>query len=292
MIKAAVIGAACAGIPLTLMLFQKQQTSKDLQNNLSYYENREKQYQYMTLYYVNQDMTAGEALTEDCLSERQIQSLQDLSNMICDFKENLVGMRLKVSLKKGTCVTADLLYEGEVVAEDERRIELNSADVPQSLKKNEFVDIRISFPNGEDYIVASHKRIYELQRDDEMGVVTVQMRFSEQELLRYQAAFVDVKTYTDTTIYCLQYTGDFQTAAQEFYPVNRDVFDLMQWDPNITNRFYLEDELQRREQLENHMKEYLLEKPAEETPKTQEPEYESITDTAEPADFYTSLPEE
>ena len=58
MIKAAVIGAAFAGIPLTLVLVQKQQTSKDLQNNLSYYENREKQYQYMTLYYVEQDMTA------------------------------------------------------------------------------------------------------------------------------------------------------------------------------------------------------------------------------------------
>ena len=77
MIKAAVIGAAFAGIPLTLVLVQKQQTSKDLQNNLSYYENREKQYQYMTLYYVEQDMTAGEALTEDCLAERQIQSIQD-----------------------------------------------------------------------------------------------------------------------------------------------------------------------------------------------------------------------
>lgn len=291
MIKAAVIGAACAGIPLTLVLVQKQQTSKDLQNNLSYYENREKQYQYMTLYYVEQDMTAGEALTEDCLAERQIQSIQDLSTMICDQKEDLVGMRLKVSLKKGTCVTADLLYEGEVVAEDERRIELNSANVPKSLKKNEFVDIRISFPNGEDYIVASHKQIYELQRDEELGVVTIQMRFSEQELLRYQAAFVDVKTYTDTSIYCLQYTGDFQTAAKEFYPVNRNVFDLMQWDPNITNRFYVDDELQRRERLEEHMKDYLLEKPVEEPSNTQEPEYESITDTSDPMDFYTQLPE-
>ena len=188
-------------------------------------------------------------------------------------------------------MTADLLYEGEVVAEDERRIELNSANVPKSLKKNEFVDIRISFPNGEDYIVASHKQIYELQRDEELGVVTIQMRFSEQELLRYQAAFVDVKTYTDTSIYCLQYTGDFQTAAKEFYPVNRNVFDLMQWDPNITNRFYVDDELQRRERLEEHMKDYLLEKPVEEPSNTQEPEYESITDTSDPMDFYTQLPE-
>ena len=39
------------------------------------------------------------------------------------------------------------------------------------------------------------------------------------------------------------------------------------------------------------MKDYLLEKPVEEPSNTQEPEYESITDTSDPMDFYTQLPE-
>ena len=179
------------------------------------------------------------------------------------------------------------------MADDERRIELRELELPQTLRENEFVDIRIVFPNGEDYLVVGHKRVYRIIRDEEGEMLALQLRLLEDELLRYQAACVETKTYQDTRLYALQYTGEFQPAAQTFYPVNRAVFDLLQWDPNIVELFVVEKEQERRTLLETNLEHFLLEEseepddPAQSTQEATLPE-----ETKEPLALYTGLPEE
>lgn len=286
-------GALLAGIPLTGMLMSERQNTQQTKESLDYYVQLHEQYSYTNLYVLTQDVTAGEELTADMFQTLRVQSSENLSAAQSPAKEDLLGKRLKISLAKGAALSTDILYEGAEIADDERRVELRELELPQNLRENEFVDIRIVFPDGEDYLVIGHKRVYHMIRDDEGGVSALQMRFLEEELLRYQAACVDTKTYQDTRLYAVRYTGEFQPAAQVYYPVNRAVFRLLQWNPNIVDLFVVEEEQERRAQLESSLEQFLLEQPAETDASGQiAPEAATADETREPLTLYTGLPEE
>lgn len=290
--RAAAAGALIVGIPLAGVVCCEKQYMEQAQESLSYYEQLHEQYNYMSLFVLTKDAEAGEELTASMLKERRVQSTEDLSAAQAPPKDELVGKRLKVSLSKGAALSSDVVYEGEPVADDERRVELTEVYVPKTLRENEYVDVRIVFPNGEDYLVVKHKRVYQLIRDEGGEVLALQLRLLEEELLRYQAACVDAKTYEDTRLYAVQYTGEFQAAAKEYYPVNQAVFRLLQWDPNITELFVVESEQERREILESHLRDFLLEEPEEGvSPEAEPEETESLGETKEPLTLYTGLPE-
>lgn len=283
-----------AGIPLAGMFVLERQRAQQTAESLSYYEQLHEQYSYASLFVLTRDVTAGEELIADMIRVQRVQSSENLSVVQSFTKEDLLGKRLKVSLTKGAVLSTDIVYEGAPVADDERRVELREIYLPQTLRENEFVDIRIAFPNGEDYLVAGRKRVYRMIRDDEGEVLALQLRFSEEELLRYQAACVDTKTYEDTRLYAVQYTGEFQPAAQVYYPVNRAVFRLLQWDPNISELFVVEEEQERRALLETELEPYLLVETdqSEETVDPDRPVGEESDGAKEPLTLYTGLPEE
>lgn len=287
-------GAILAGIPLAGMFVLERQRAQQTAESLSYYEQLHEQYSYASLFVLTRDVTAGEELIADMIRVQRVQSSENLSVVQSFTKEDLLGKRLKVSLTKGAVLSTDIVYEGAPVADDERWVELREIYLPQTLRENEFVDIRIAFPNGEDYLVAGRKRVYRMIRDDEGEVLALQLRFSEEELLRYQAACVDTKTYEDTRLYAVQYTGEFQPAAQVYYPVNRAVFRLLQWDPNISELFVVEEEQERRALLETELEPYLLVETdqSEETVDPDRPVGEESDGAKEPLTLYTGLPEE
>ena len=287
-------GALLAGIPLAGMLMFERQRGQQTTESLSYYEQLHEQYSYASFFVLTRDVPAGEELTADMIRVQRVQSAENLSDVQSFTEEDLLGKRLKVSLTKGAALSTDVVYEGAPVADDERRVELRQVDLPQTLRENEYVDVRIAFPNGEDYLVVGHKRVYRMIRDDEGEVLALQLRLLEEELLRYQAACVDAKMYEDTGLYAVQYTGEFQPAAQVYYPVNRAVFRLLQWDPNIAELFVVEEEQERRALLETELAPYLLEKldRSEETVDSDRPVGEEPDQTKEPLTLYTGLPEE
>ena len=287
-------GALLAGIPLAGMLMFERQRGQQTTESLSYYEQLHEQYSYASLFVLTRDVPAGEELTADMIRVQRVQSAENLSDVQSFTEEDLLGKRLKVSLTKGAALSTDVVYEGAPVADDERRVELRQVDLPQTLRENEYVDIRIAFPNGEDYLVVGHKRVYRMIREEEGEVLALQLRLLEEELLRYQAACVDAKMYEDTGLYAVQYTGEFQPAAQVYYPVNRAVFRLLQWDPNIAELFVVEEEQERRALLETELAPYLLEEPdrSEETVDSDRPVGEEPDQTKEPLTLYTGLPEE
>lgn len=287
-------GALFAAIPLVGLLASERRRAQQTTESLNYYEKLHEQYSYASFFVLTKDVTAGEELTADMIREQRVQSAEELLAVQSFTKEDLLGKRLKVSLTKGAALSTDIVYEGTAVADDERRVELCEVYLPQTLRENEFVDIRITFPNGEDYLVVGHKRVYRMIRDDEGEVSALQLRFLEEEQLRYQAACVDTKMYEDTRLYAVQYTGEFQPAAQVYYPVNRAVFRLMQWDPNIEELFVVTGEQERRTLLETELEPYLSEG-SDQSEETADPAPSMAGETDEskqPLTLYTGLPEE
>lgn len=251
------IGAGITGAPLTGALIRQHNSSEHLKQQVSYYQKQEEESRYLTVWTLKQDIAAGEKLTEGHFEQQQVRvQASDQIGSISDIGR-VVGKNAKTALAEGTIVQEAFFYEGEVCTDDVRIKEVTSLRLPEQIKENEYVDVRISFPNGEDYIVVRHKKIQGILQDAETSQVTgIRIELTEEEILRLSAAEFDVNSYRDTALYAIQYREDFQKAAVQNYPVNEKVFDLLQWDPNVAQELSFEDEQEKRALLEEHLEKY------------------------------------
>ena len=66
---------------------------------------------------------------------------------------------MKIAVPSGTIVTKDMIQDSTDLLSDTQRIqEYNMILLPSHLKNGDYVDIRLSLPNGQDYIVLSKKK--------------------------------------------------------------------------------------------------------------------------------------
>ena len=199
-------------------------------------------------------LPAGEALTKDDLTSCTVKLPRSQSILYASDSKNLIGQYAKTALKKGQLLTADFFYSDERLTERNRYLELSDIRLPESVHTNNLIDIRISFPTGEDYIVLNQQRVLSLLKEDEgTSVCGIALNLSEEDLLRLSSARVDENLFEGTYLYAVIYQADFENAAVTTYPVNPQVFTLMQWDPNIVSLFTVKKEQEKRSVLENHL---------------------------------------
>ncbi|MFM9280880.1 SAF domain-containing protein [Paenibacillus jiagnxiensis] len=174
---------------------------------------------------VVKDHKAGDALAETDIQLVNIPAASVPKNVLN--KEDIVGKYTKIDLPKNTAVTASMLFESGVTPNDLRNQEFKLIQLPTKLDPNQFVDVRIKFPTGEDYIVLSKKKVKDLSN----GLVSYEM--DEQEILMMSSAVVDAYI-NDATIYALSYVDPYmQDKAIVTYPPKDEVKNLIKSDPNI-----------------------------------------------------------
>lgn len=120
----------------------------------------------------------------------------------------------------------------------------------QMLMPGDYVDVRISFPNGADYVVLSRKCIEDLYDGNTVLLV------AEDELLAMSSADRDSNQYTDCRVYAVKYTQDSSGASERDYPVNAAVLKRYGWDPNVQENSYGSSLLKyadKRSELEKSM---------------------------------------
>lgn len=149
-----------------------------------------------------------------------------------------VPLVAKVTMKKNTVITTELLSKGDnIVQDDMRKQEYNMIVLPTDLKTGDYVDIRVMMPNGQDFIVVSKKEvevplINGVESDD-----TIWMNLSEEEILHMSCAIVDSAQVKAAKIYATKYTeAGMQNAATPTYPINGSTSKLLQNDPNILEK--------------------------------------------------------
>ena len=144
---------------------------------------------------------------------------------------------------KRTASHSRIFLFGWRLTERNRYLELSDIRLPESVHTNNLIDIRISFPTGEDYIVLNQQRVLSLLNEDEgTSVCGIALNLSEEDLLRLSSARVDENLFEGTYLYAVIYQADFENAAVTTYPVNPQVFTLMQWDPNIVSLFTVKEQ--------------------------------------------------
>lgn len=198
------------------------------------------------VYVAARPITKGEQITVDNVMTQVIYSgLPNESYMQAD----QIGQTAIVDIGVNEPVMANMITEIEVT-KDLRWYEIAVANLMITQKNYDVVDIRIMFPNGEDYTILSKKTINNLLMDT--NIFTVQA--NEDEIMRMASAIVDAFTTTGTRIYTTKYIeSNIQEAAIPNYPVKPEVLDLINSDPNILEQAIETLNLRARNDLDRRL---------------------------------------
>ena len=202
----------------------------------------------VTGYAVVNDERYGKKITEYDLT--QVDITENCSyNMVPDIDE-LVGKYYRTNITAGTVLSYDMVMEFEQTS-DERAFDVITKFNPIGLEPNDFVDIRFSMPNGEDYIALSHKRVEGVYS----GVLKLVM--NEFDIMVYNSMIVDQILFKGSIIYATKYLEPGgQEAATTNYPISNDVLTVLYNDPNAIKREIPEELWKNREIMERSYEQY------------------------------------
>ena len=188
-------------------------------------------------YHIEKEGVEYKLLTNINNGEIEIDSLVDYDNIYYrDSSKNIVVVSLakdaivaKCALKANTILSASLITAAEEITTDDlREQELNMIVLPTYLEENDYVDIRLTLPSGEDFIVISKKKIIDTNE------TTMWINMSEEEILTLSNAIVEAYQIEGTKLYANTYVepGLQETASQTYMP-SQAVLDLINSDKNI-----------------------------------------------------------
>ena len=145
-------------------------------------------------------------------------------------------------MKKNTLITTELLSKGDnQVRDDVRKQEYNMIVLPMDLATGDYIDVRVQFPNGQDFIVVSKKEVEIPNVNGTDSNDTIWISLTEDEILHMICAIVDVAQVKGAKIYATKYTeAGMQKAATPTFPVNESTSALIRSDSNILERAKIE----------------------------------------------------
>lgn len=163
--------------------------------------------------------------------------------------ESEMNTRAKVDIAAGVPVMYNMVTD-VVVDNDTRDYEISVANLTTDQKENDVVDIRVIFPNGEDYVILSKKQITNLNIEN--CVFTSQL--NEEEILRFASAIVDAYMTTGARIYTTRYVEEnIQETSTPNYPVRETTIALINSDPNVVTKATETLNLEARLSLEQRL---------------------------------------
>lgn len=213
----------------------------------------------MSLVYVFQsDKKAGETIADTDLVPAEVNERVIPSDAVLILEEAL-GMVMRCDITKNTIVTRSLFYAEEEYPDDLRVMEYTVVNLPERLEKGGFVDVRIMFPNGLDYIILSKKRVVDCRHGENGQNSLIWLHMTEEEILRMSSAIVDASLVEGATLYAVQYVApDIQKDAIKTYPANLEVLELISTNPNIVDRAIEALEVRNRMNFEKRIDEELV----------------------------------
>lgn len=185
----------------------------------------------VTCYTVSNGVKAGDLVQASNLEAFSIPSSVDNTQYVHDVNE-ITGRVFKVAVNPGTPITTNMTMV-EAIEDDMRDRDIILDRITVGIVEGDYIDIRITMPYGDDYIVLTHKRVYGL------GENTVKLYLSEFEWMQYQGAMVDyyLNSQYGCTIYADKYIEPgIQQAAVKYYTVPTNIAALIQKDPNILDK--------------------------------------------------------
>ena len=210
---------------------------EEYENELAEYESR-----FVTVYQVATDVKANNSVMATDLRECEADISSVPENVITD-PDELSSMMYKIDLSAGTYLTSDMVMP-ELLTDDMRELDVVLDEIPIGLQEGDYVDVRVSFPLGQDYIAMTHKKVLTISRN------VLKLVVGEDDFYTYESLKTDRTYYKSTKMYAVKYVeAGLQASAQSYYPVSLDILKTRILDPNIKTGDY-SDIMKSREQLE------------------------------------------
>lgn len=185
----------------------------------------------VTCYSVAGTVKAGDEITEDSLAEMSIPESVVSEDYIQD-PGQIVGKYYKISVNPYTPITTEMVMEEEL-DDTVRDRDIVLCNLSVGTLPGDYIDIRITYPYGEDYVVLPHKRIVSINEN------TIKMYLNEAEWHIYQGAMVDYWSQMDkgAVIYGARYLEPgVQEIAESYYSVPENIKAMIILDPNIFDK--------------------------------------------------------
>lgn len=202
------------------------------------------------IYCAAADLKAGTVLNEGCLVETAVMSDRTDYISSADF-----GKMLLVDVGEGMEITRAMI--AEVVRDTGvRELEYDWIEITSNIEPMDYVDVRILYPDGTDYIVLSKKQVRNLSDTK----LICDLWNTEEELLLLDSACVDAYLYAGSRIYMSRYIfPELQEASVVNYIPSEQIITLIKENPNILQvaSAYLSEEL--RKQQEERIETFLAE---------------------------------
>ncbi|MBR4777102.1 MAG: hypothetical protein IK007_05765 [Lachnospiraceae bacterium] len=199
------------------------------------------------IYVANCYIMEGTMLSPDMVTETYVLSESD--GYITDAD---LGKKAAADIQKGTELTLSLLKnEDDINAL--MQVEYSSIYIPQNTEEADFVDVRIRYPDGSDYIIIAKKQIETL--DESCKILTFML--DEKEILMMDSAEVDQSIYDGVLIYLTKYTEPaLTTSSKPNYIPSLTSCELIQNQTYLNTSFTPADH-EARIRLEESMKGFL-----------------------------------
>ena len=151
---------------------------------------------------------------------------------------NEVPLVAKVSMKKNTVITTDMITKSDTaITDDLRTQEYNVFVLPMDLTTGDYVDFRLMLPSGQDFIVVSKKEVEIPQIDGVDSEDTIKVDLREDEILSLSSAIVDAYRVDGAKLYVTKYAeAGMQQAATPTYVVTAETAALISSNPNIVEK--------------------------------------------------------
>lgn len=175
------------------------------------------------------------------LTDSEIREMKDFENYK-DFIANLekeaeenntsideypLAIKSRIPLTEGTILTSDMVVRSNV-ASTYRKLEYTMISLPSMLVAGDYIDIRIAFPEGTNFVVLSKVKV------EECNATTIWITLNESDMLKLNSAIVESYIIEGTKLYATQYLNEAQADLNSTYIPNSNVISLMDMNSNAT----------------------------------------------------------
>ena len=129
-----------------------------------------------------------------------------------------VPVLARVNMNANTVITKELVVQSdEQITDDTRQEEYNVVVLPVDLMTDDYIDIRLMAPNGQNFIVVSKVKVeIPANSDGTFLADTVKVNLREEEILSMSSAIVEAAGMEGAKLYAVKYVDP--VSQEESYP--------------------------------------------------------------------------
>lgn len=137
-------------------------------------------------------------------------------------------MTASINLTDGTVLTEDMI-EKRISTVSYRLVEYSMISLPSKLSDGDYIDIRLAFSDGGNYVVLSKVEVIECNS------TTVWLELNEEQMLTLDEAAIESYIIDGTRLYATQYLDSDQTELNVTYVPNELVKSLISLNAETSN---------------------------------------------------------